>query len=378
MKILIISEFFPTGGKLEFTGGVEARNYFVGKYLAKNNHVTVITTLQKGSKKRETISGMNVIRIGGGTTYKASASALASRISFIKQAIATGTEIKPDLVEGTNFITHFIALKIAKKNKIPAVAWYPDVWIGSWLKNAGLIGVLGEMLERYNLSQKFNAYIAISKQTAAKLEKYVRNSVTVINCGVEPAEFKAPPLRPKITQILTIARLVKYKNIKDLILAVALLKKEGEKVKMVVIGRGPEENFLKVLTAQLKLNNTVEFKSNLTRKDLIAEIKSSSIFCLPSTVEGFGIAVLEAAAAGIPSVLSDIPVFEEVTKGWKGSLNFPVNNIAVLSSQLRKLIKDKKMYGNKSKEAKLLADKYSWKGIAAETEQVYKNALTSR
>src|SRR3990167_4590930 len=189
MKILIISEFFPTRGKLEFTGGVEARNYFVGKYLAARNNITVITTLQKGSKKQETISGINVIRIGKGTNYKASASALASRINFIKQAISVGSKIKPDIVEGTNFITHFIALKIAKINNIPSVAWYPDVWIGSWLKNAGLIGVLGEILERYNLSQKFNTYIAISQQTRTKLKKYIGSNVSVISCGVDPTEF---------------------------------------------------------------------------------------------------------------------------------------------------------------------------------------------
>src|SRR3989338_879910 len=247
MKILIISEFFPTSGKLEFTGGVEARNYFVGKYLAARNNITVITTLQKGSKKQETISGINVIRIGKGTNYKASASALASRINFIKQAISVGSKIKPDIVEGTNFITHFIALKIAKINNIPSVAWYPDVWIGSWLKNAGLIGVLGEILDRYNLSQKFNTYIAISQQTRTKLKKYIGSNVSVISCGVDPTEFilsekentpgfspgkfipQSP--RPKVTKILTISRLVKYKNIKDLILAAALLKKGGHKTK---------------------------------------------------------------------------------------------------------------------------------------------------
>lgn len=378
MNILIVSEFFPTRGKLEFTGGVEARNYFVAKYLAKNHEVTVLTTLQNGSQKREIISGINVIRIGSATAYKASASAIFSRINFIRQAISLGSEIKPDIVEGTNFITHFAALRVAKKIDIPSVAWYPDVWVGSWLKNAGVVGALGEILERYNLSKKFNAYIAISNQTKSKLQKYAKNAVFVIGCGVDPAEFKKRFGRPKTEKILTIARLVKYKNIKDLILAFALLHRERPGVKLSIIGRGPEEKSLKQLVSQLELNGSVEFKSNLSRKDLVLEIKSASVFCLPSSVEGFGIAILEAAACGVPSVLSDITVFAEVTNGWQGCLKYPVNDIGALSLQLTKLIVNKKLYETKSKEAKRLAAKYSWKDIAFKTERVYKTVLSSR
>jgi glycosyltransferase involved in cell wall biosynthesis len=378
MKILIISEFFPTGGKLEFTGGVEARNYFVAKYLAKKHDVTVLTTRLVGSKKQEIISKISIIRVGGSTSYKANTSAIIPRINFMRQAILIGSEIKPDIVEGTNFITHFAALRIAKKINIPSVAWYPDVWIGSWLKNAGAIGVLGEILERYNLSQKFNVYIAISHQTELKLKKYAKNKIIVIACGVDPAEFSSLVKKPKTRKVLTVARLVKYKNVKDLILAIALLNKEGEKVKLTVIGRGPEEKSLKQLVCQLKLDESVEFKSNLTRSDLITEIKSSSIFCLPSSVEGFGITILETAAYGIPSVLADIPVFEEVTMGWQGSVKFPVNNISKLSTQLRKLIENKKMYEAKSKEAKLLARKYSWEDIAQKTQKVYQSALETK
>lgn len=378
MKILIISEFFPTGKNLVYSGGVESRNFFVAKFLAKNHRLTILTSNITGTKKEETISGFKVLRVGPPRNYVASTGDFLSRSKFLKSAIEAGKELECDLVEGTNFVTHFIAKSIAISKKIPVVAWYPDVWLGSWINNAGPLGLIGDTLEKINLKRGFDAYIAISNTTAKKLKKYVATPISVIPCGVEPSEFQANGVKSKIPTIITISRLTKYKNIDKLILAFALLLLKFRSLQLTIIGTGPEEKKLKRLSKGLNLSSHIKFISNLPRQELTKTLSSARLFSLPSTVEGFGIAILEACAAGVPYVASDIEVFKEVTKNGKGGLLFQNGSPKDLAQKLEQLLSDKKLYDQKAKEAISLAKNYNWREISTETEKLYKSLIKNK
>lgn len=375
MKILILSEYFPGGKGLTFSGGVEARNYFVAKHLSKKHKVTIISSSIYGQKEKENILGINIIRVGKKRNYNASAGSLLERLIFIRDAINKGKSLDIDIVEGTNFITHFIAKRISKSKKIPAVAWYPDVWIGNWIKNAGFYGVIGELLERFNLNQNFDAYIAISKQTSDKLAKYIKKSIHVICCGIEQEKkIKSTKKNIKPT-IICVSRLTKYKNIKTLIFAFADLSLRVKNSLLVVVGSGSELNNLKNLCEELNINKKVKFYSNLPREDLIQLYASAHIFSLPSTVEGFGIATIEASSFGLPYVNANIPVLREITKNGQGGYLVNSNSPLEFSQNFYKLFTNKKLYSKKSLEAKNLSKLYDWKNITDQTEKVYKSLI---
>ena len=377
MKILLVTEFFPTGRDLRFSGGVEARTYYVAKHLTKNHQVSVLASLSTGTKSREKLTNIDVFRVGPPRNYSASVGHLISRVKFIQNAIKFGAGIDADIVEGGNYISHFIAKSIAQRKNIPAVAWYPDVWLNDWFKNAKFYGVFGEILERYNLFRGFDAYIAISKKTQNLLQKYTKKEVHLIYCGVDHQEFFEKGEKSKRPTILCISRLAPYKNIKTLVLAFAHLSSSYPSAILQIVGDGPEEKNLKSLVQNLKIVNKVKFYSNLPRKELIILIKSSHVFCLPSKVEGFGIATIEAASAGIPYVNSNIPVQVEVTKrGMGGFLADPASPID-FSNKLSKLLSNKQLYLRKSQQARKLSKIYDWSKIAVETEKIYQS-LTAR
>ena len=104
-------------------------------------------------------------------------------------------------------------------------------------------------------------------------------------------------------------------------------------------------------------------------------IKSSHVFSLPSLVEGFGIVVVEAAASGLPYVISDIPTFKEITKNGKGG--FLVNPCDPLSfsKKILDLMSRQLLYRKKSQEGLLLAKNYLWQEIAKRTEKTYLDLL---
>lgn len=370
MRILMVSEFFPTGRDLKFSGGVEARNYFIAKYLAKQHRITILTTRLFKSPRRERIANFDVIRVGQPQKYLATTSGLISRISFIKNSIIEAMQIRADILDGSNFISHVIVLLISKIKRTPAVLWYPDVWLGSWYQNAGIVGIFGEILERINLKLGASAYIAISKVTYRKLKKYTESKIQIIPCGVDLKEFKN--FKKKKNIILCVSRLAKYKNIDDLILAFSKVKKSHKDLKLMIVGQGPQKANLQKLVTSLKLKKHVIFLSILKRSQLTTLFKSAKIFCLPSAVEGFGISIIEAAAAGTPYVVSDVSVFKEITKNGQGGLLFNLNDTDDLALKLEKLLKNQTLYNTKSRQALNLSQNYQWSQIAQQTESLYK------
>lgn len=158
--------------------------------------------------------------------------------------------------------------------------------------------------------------------------------------------------------IICVARLVKTKRIDQLIKAASKLKD-----KLIVVGSGPQEKHLKQLAG-----SRVKFLKNLPRKELVKTLKQADIFCLPSIVEGFGIATIEAMAGGLPAVLADIPVNREVTKNGRGAVFFQPENVSDLTAQLKNI---KSIYKQKKLEGLKLAQTYSWERIYQETKAVY-------
>ena len=319
--------------------------------------------------------GFTIFRVGPKRKYIPTVGNILDRIRFTKAAIDFGKLQDVDIIDGSNFITHFVAKKISQAKKIPTVAWYPDVWIGSWIKNAGFFGVFGEILERVNLMMGFDAYIAISKETAKKLKEHIKKAVNVIPCGIDQKEFAKPVKKFENPTIICISRLAKYKNLKTLILAFAHLTTKLAGVRLIIVGSGPDYNNLKNLAKALKIAPKVKFLSNLSRKDLINLIKSSHIFSLPSLVEGFGIATIEACCAGLPYVNSDIPTHREVTNNAKGGFLVDPNSPIAFSTKFSRLLTDSNLYLRKGSDAKDLAKNYDWEQIAKDTEEIYKSTV---
>jgi len=381
MKILLVTEFFPTGKDLRFSGGVEARTFFLAKHLAKRHRVYVICSRQKGSSKVERMYGFVVYRVGPVTRYTSGAPRLSdviNRIRSIKSAISFGQQLKVDVVDGGNFLDHFVAKQISLANKKPVIFWYPDVFLGKWISTSGFVGgILGSALERINLHRSADRFIAISKNTANKLARtsVPKNRVKVIPCGIDDDEFETAVTKFQTPKIICVSRLVNYKNLKTLIYAFAHLTTQIKELRLIIIGSGPELKNLKNLAYALNVGNKVRFLSNLPREKLITLLKSSHIFSLPSLVEGFGISTIEAAAAGLPYVNSDIPTIREITRNGRGGFLVNPDEPLAFSKKFHELLTNKKLYQDKSNEAKELSKNYSWEKIAVETEKVYKNLI---
>ena len=379
MHITIVTEFFPSSPQCNIKGGVEARAFFIARNLVRRGHrVTVLAFHQKGAPRKQTIDGIEVIRCGPEVPYSLRRSYFAI-LSFLVHTIRLSWSLKVDLVDGYNFIAYLSAYFLSRILGIPRVVTYHDVWLGEWIKNVGLFpGIIGSLVERFVLSVKWNKLIAVSTHTKEKLIRagIDQKKIEVVYNGVDLALFNRIECPKEPGTICYVGRLVKYKRVDDLIKAIRILHDRNKKVKLKIIGSGPERNNLQNLTTKLNLSDYVKFLGFLDNyTEVISHLKNSYLFSLPSKVEGFGMVTIESAAAGTPYINSAIPATIEITRNGLGGLLFNPEDIEDLATKLEILLEDKDLYLQKQKEALELSQDFDWKKISDNIEKVYAEIL---
>jgi glycosyltransferase involved in cell wall biosynthesis len=387
MKVLMVTEWYPEDEGERFTGGVEARTYYVSRELVKLGHEVMVICRRRKSAGEWHPGGVKVVRCGkpGGEVVVDLKSALG-RLVFAVAATLAGLREDCDLVEGTNYSTYISAWVIGRLKRVPVVAWWPDVLIGRWKGLFGLVGALWEMVERISLALPWSVVIPISNTTGQLLEErgVEKGRIYPVYLGVDWRSISSVKVKKsKRRRIITVARLVGYKKVGGLIKAMGLIreksKKQGEKklgeVELVIVGEGPERRNLDRLVKDLKLGGAVKFYENVEKEKLMKLLKESRVFCLPSEVEGFGLVLLEAMAAGLPYVATDIPAVREITKGGRGGFLYPVGDVEELAERLMRLLDDEKLYMRKVGEGRELVKEYSWEKCARETAEVYEKVL---
>ena len=199
--------------------------------------------------------------------------------------------------------------------------------------------------------------------------------IVVINPGVDVAneipknDLKTAEeiLKGKKNRLITVSRFDKRKNHEKVIMAIRNLKEIYNDIIYTCIGYGDEEENLKKLVIELKLENHVIFLKDIPNDLKNALIAKSNIFIMPSiihknSVEGFGIAFVEAAQYGIPSIGGRDGGAADAIIHEKTGLICDGNNLDDIYSSIDNLFKENKylIYG---KEAKLNSQKFHWDNI---------------
>ena len=176
----------------------------------------------------------------------------------------------------------------------------------------------------------------------------VRRETQVINVGVDAEMFKPFPCENKYLhegdfKILTVARLHKYKGLKNLIEAMSIIVTEIPAAHLYILGKGPEKENLQVLVGKLQLNRSVTFISQSFPNSEMPHLYSEcDVYVQPSVVEPYGIAVLEALACGKPVVGSNIGgMIDTIVEGKSGFLVDPSNPAGLVEKLL--MLSDQKL-----------------------------------
>lgn len=378
MKLLFITEYFPATTDLDVHGGVEARVYYLVKELARRHEVTVLTSRERDKPELQFIHGVCVRRVGASRNYTASKGEFVVRVVFTLLSLRQGLKIDFDLIEGTGYMGWFPARFLAFIKRKKCVLWVPDIVENNANEDASWISRVLIWLQERALSGT-NACICISRAVQEKLMKHgIKSQQTqVIYCAVDLKKIRSVRVKKNINPvIIAVSRLVPYKRICDLLAAFSQLKKKYPLLKLKIIGVGEDLSSLQSFSRKKRIISQVKFHGFISNhRTVLSLIKNSYIFCSPSVVEGFGIAPIEALALGVPTVLTDIAVFREITQG-RGGLFFKPLSISHLTKQIDRLLTDKHLYKKFSQSGPAIAARYTIEKMVEQTERFYADLCT--
>jgi glycosyltransferase involved in cell wall biosynthesis len=214
-----------------------------------------------------------------------------------------------------------------------------------WSTNAGLKLQAYETLDRLAF-YAFDAVCPLSQDLYDGLARWpgLARRLTLITNAVDVSEVDAaaPGLpvpgehRPAGRFVVGyIGQLIPRKCVDDLLRAFATLTVPAQ---LWVIGDGPQRPALEALAQSLGAADRVRFLGY--RNDRLALLKSCDAFVLPSRLEGIPRCVLEAMAAAVPVVGSDIPGTRSLVRHGDTGLLFPVGDVEALAAHLRRLAAD--------------------------------------
>lgn len=193
-------------------------------------------------------------------------------------------------------------------------------------------------------------------QTFQGLALLPKGSFPITNgCDIEAIAQRAQfsrKNRSNITKIVIgmVARLNSIKDHSTLIKAFGILQQDFANIQLWLIGDGEEKENLRNLTHELGLNSSVTFWGS--RSDIPELLGQMDIYVFSTTNdEGFGIALIEAMAAGLPIVASDVGACREVMGNGKAGLLVCAQNSQALALVLGNLVispKDRNYWGQKA------------------------------
>jgi glycosyltransferase involved in cell wall biosynthesis len=173
MRILFLTEFFPTKINGEISGGAESRTYYLAKELAKKHEVSVITALLPNSQAKESWGKLKIFRVGREYKYVQTGNFL-NRFLFFISAMVQGLKFKVGIIDANSTPTYLAAWLIALFKNCKTVFWIPDV-VGfkQAIKHFGfVVGFLEAVFELVSIYFfRADKTIALSKTTKNKLLK---------------------------------------------------------------------------------------------------------------------------------------------------------------------------------------------------------------
>ena len=357
---LIITRAFPPE-----LGGMQSLMWGLAKEMSKNFMIKVFADYHENHKEFDKKENFSIERVGG-----------IKFLRKIRKAQLINEFVKENKVQGI-IADHWKSLELIKTDKKKYCLIHgkeinhPK---GSSLNNR-IVKVLNNV-EKVIANSEYTKNLAINKGVD-------KNKVNVINPGIgtveelnkKSLEKVEALLKIKTPRLITVSRFDKRKNHEKVIMALRNLKQKYPDIVYICIGYGDEEENLKKLVQELDLSTQVLFFKDISNDLKNALIAKSNIFAMPSiihktSVEGFGIAYVEAAQYNVPSLGGKDGGATDAIKHNETGLICDGNNLDDIYSSLNSMIENKK-YLELGKNAKDYVSKFHWEKVLQEYKKVF-------
>jgi glycosyltransferase involved in cell wall biosynthesis len=378
MKVIrTVESFYP------YMSGVANQAYNLSKGLeGKGIRSPILTTnyMAEKSPKKEMLKGVEINRF-------------LIKWKFMKYFYTP--EMKNgfssfDIVHAHNYRSYQTetAFKIAKKQGKPFVISTHGSLLGydHFLKGiAKLPYIAYDLLRGKRIIKKTDAVIVNSKEEYQDAIRYgvQKDRLHILPVGIDVNEYTPLKKDENILKILFVGRISRNRNVEPIIKSASILKKRRIPCKVIIVG-GEEKSSetsktgyldeLKNLAKNMKVSDVVEFKGPKYGEELKKCYRTSDIFVYTSLSENFGQTMLEAAAAGLPLICTNVGIAPELIQEGKNGFIVKGEPKEIANKIVSLLSKDKReAFGKISRD--IVQKKFDWDRIISEYIKIYQSLL---
>ena len=241
---------------------------------------------------------------------------------------------------------------------------------------SGLFDVAAPILRL--LWRRISVRIAVSQAASEFVTSRLGNGVRIIPNGVDVDLFAggqpAPELPPG-RRLLWVGRLDRQKGFPVAVRAFGILAGEFPDLLMVVVGEGHDRDAIKQLPNGAR--DRVVMVGSVPHERLPPYYSGADVYVSPALgQESFGMVLVEAMAAGVPVVATNIPGYREVIRPDVDGVLVPPGDPVALAEAVRRVLSDPSLATRLSEAGLARAERYRWDVVVEEIERAYQDALT--
>ena len=176
---------------------------------------------------------------------------------------------------------------------------------------------------------------------------------------------------------MTVAHLVARKRHADVLRALAVLSQRHPTLRYVVDRRRPRAHRARRARERLGVAERVDFLGQLAPEEALERARGCTLFVMPSTEEAFGVAYVEAMAAGVPAIgCRGEPGPEEIAAAGDGFMLVPPGDIERLTQRIDELLSDPQRLREAGQRARAtVAANFTWERCGEQTLAAYEHVL---
>lgn len=355
-------------------GGSERYLERIGAELVRDGvRVTLRTAAYPGAARTEIRDGIRVSRGGGRLSVypRALAAIVAGRLGRGPMA-----GLDPDVVIDTQNGIPFFARWVMRA---PVVVLVHHCHRRQWPVAGAAMGRIGWFIES-RLSpwvHRDSQYLTVSLPSAEDLVSLGVDAgrVSVVRAGTDPSPHV--DVEPDPRRLVVLSRLVPHKQIEHALEVMARLASTHPDVTLDVVGDGWWSTRLRERATELGVDRRVSFHGHVSESDKHRILAGSALHLMPSQTEGWGLAVVEAAGHGVPTIgyRSSRGLTDSVVDGVTGLL---VDDLDELISATAELLDEPARCRELGDKARERAGDYSWSAAAARVKYVLAETVSGR